>query len=209
MLGRVYTIHPMNFECFCLRLLLHVVPGPTSFEDVRTVDGHVCATFKEACAERGLLEDDQHWDKALEEASVSHSAWMVRQLFAIMLVYCNLAKAALLWEKHRDSMSEDVLHQARLQADNQDVPFFEIIYNQALILIEDKVLEIGGQTLDSYAMTPPDRNRQGHVNRHMLRETSYDPQQLEQYIAEHEPSLTSDQAAAYHKVLDRVTSGKE
>jgi ATP-dependent DNA helicase PIF1 len=36
-LGRVYTIHPLNAECFFLRLLLHVVWGPTSFADLKTV----------------------------------------------------------------------------------------------------------------------------------------------------------------------------
>ncbi|CAJ0928188.1 unnamed protein product [Ranitomeya imitator] len=30
-LGRVYTVHPSNAECFYLRMLLHVVKGPTSF----------------------------------------------------------------------------------------------------------------------------------------------------------------------------------
>ena len=30
-LGRVYTLHPNDFECFCLHFLLHIVKGPTSF----------------------------------------------------------------------------------------------------------------------------------------------------------------------------------
>ncbi|KAI6655400.1 hypothetical protein LOD99_2235 [Oopsacas minuta] len=48
-LGRVYTIHPNNFECFCLRMLLDHVHGPTTFDDLRTVDGHICQTYREAC----------------------------------------------------------------------------------------------------------------------------------------------------------------
>ena len=38
-LGRVYTVHPGNSECFHLRLLLHTMHGPTSFTELRTVDG--------------------------------------------------------------------------------------------------------------------------------------------------------------------------
>ncbi|QQP54414.1 ATP-dependent DNA helicase [Caligus rogercresseyi] len=96
-------------ECFCLSLLLHVVEGPTSFQDLRTVEGEVCASFKEACSKRGLLENDQHWDLTLEDAVVSRSPVMLRQLFAIMLVYCSLTNASQLWEKYRDSMTEDIL----------------------------------------------------------------------------------------------------
>lgn len=36
-LGRVYTVHPNNAECYYLRMLLHNVKGPTSFEYLRTV----------------------------------------------------------------------------------------------------------------------------------------------------------------------------
>lgn len=38
-LGRIYTVHPRNDECFYLRLLLVNVRGRTSFESLRTVDG--------------------------------------------------------------------------------------------------------------------------------------------------------------------------
>lgn len=47
-LGRIYTVHPNNGECFYLRLLLVNVRGPTSFESLRTVDGELCATYREA-----------------------------------------------------------------------------------------------------------------------------------------------------------------
>ena len=35
-LGRVYTVHPNNSECFYLRLLLHIVRGPLSFKCLKT-----------------------------------------------------------------------------------------------------------------------------------------------------------------------------
>ncbi len=71
-LGRVYTVHPSNFECYCLRLL-HVVKGPTSFGALRIVDQHQYGTFREACSMKGLLEDEAHWNTTLQEAAVSHS----------------------------------------------------------------------------------------------------------------------------------------
>ncbi|XP_073525166.1 uncharacterized protein [Phyllobates terribilis] len=48
-LGCVYTVHPSNAECFYLRMLIHVVKGPTSFSDQKTILGHVCESFREAC----------------------------------------------------------------------------------------------------------------------------------------------------------------
>ena len=48
-IGRVYTIHPNMQECFFLRMLLHQVKGPTSFAHLRTFEGHVCQTYREAC----------------------------------------------------------------------------------------------------------------------------------------------------------------
>jgi hypothetical protein len=62
-------------------MLLHVVSGPNSFDDdLRTVDGVVCETQREACYLRGLLEDDQHLDDAMNEVSICHSPSPLRLL---------------------------------------------------------------------------------------------------------------------------------
>ncbi|XP_073518740.1 uncharacterized protein [Phyllobates terribilis] len=84
-LGRVYTVHPSNAECFYLRMLLHVVKGPTSFSDLKKVGGHVCETFTEACQRKGLLENDGHWDITLSEAAATQTPKRLRHLFAIIL----------------------------------------------------------------------------------------------------------------------------
>lgn len=47
-LGCIYTVHPNNAKCFYLRLLLINVRGPTSFQQLRTVNGQLCATYREA-----------------------------------------------------------------------------------------------------------------------------------------------------------------
>ncbi|GFR28939.1 ATP-dependent DNA helicase [Trichonephila clavata] len=90
-LGRVYTVHPNNREAFHMRLLLHHVRGPISFEDLKTVivrdaDGDIleikpCSTYTEACQVLGPLEDDSHWYQAMEEATVSQSPAQLRNLF--------------------------------------------------------------------------------------------------------------------------------
>jgi len=48
-MGRLYTVHSNMVECYYLRMLLVNVVGPRSFEDLQTVNGHLCATYREAC----------------------------------------------------------------------------------------------------------------------------------------------------------------
>lgn len=57
-LGKIYTVHPNDSECFYLRLLLHKVRGPTSFRSLKMVGGIEYPTFHAACLAMGLLLDD-------------------------------------------------------------------------------------------------------------------------------------------------------
>ncbi|KAL4103830.1 hypothetical protein QTP88_019165 [Uroleucon formosanum] len=44
------------------------VPGPTSFNQLKTVNGQCYLTFQSACLALGLLEDDKHWDDTMSKA---------------------------------------------------------------------------------------------------------------------------------------------
>ncbi|XP_055924554.1 uncharacterized protein LOC129956648 [Argiope bruennichi] len=79
-LRRLYTVHPKQHECFYLRLLLVNVPGPTSFEFLRTVNGRVFNTYQDACCEPHLLENDNHWDLTLAGAALILTPNNIRQL---------------------------------------------------------------------------------------------------------------------------------
>lgn len=54
-ISRMYSVSPKDIERFHLRMLLNHVPGACSFEDLRTFDGVIYETFKEACRARQLL----------------------------------------------------------------------------------------------------------------------------------------------------------
>ncbi|GBP44541.1 hypothetical protein EVAR_86765_1 [Eumeta japonica] len=115
-LGRLYTVHPNNTECFYLRLLLINVRGPTSFQDLRTFDVQQCATYHQACQEPNLLENDAHWDTALADALNTARPQQIRTLFAyicIILTTCFPSNPKDLWEKYKDYKSEDILHRLR------------------------------------------------------------------------------------------------
>lgn len=87
-IGRVYTIHPNNDECYFLRLLLHVKKGPTSFLDLKTINGVLYQSYREACIEMGLLENDKNWDNTLTEAGLFSFPKQMRNLFAIIITSC-------------------------------------------------------------------------------------------------------------------------
>nr|XP_040233466.2 uncharacterized protein LOC120956157 [Anopheles coluzzii] len=84
-IGRMVYCPMSQMERYCLRLMLCYRKGPTSFEDLRTVDGIVYASYHEAATMAGLLQDDHEWDRAMQEAVSFHIPSQLRHLFAIIL----------------------------------------------------------------------------------------------------------------------------
>ena len=58
-IGRVNSANPKEGERFSLRFLLNYVRGPTSFEDLLTVDKIHYLSFKEAVEKRCLLKSNE------------------------------------------------------------------------------------------------------------------------------------------------------
>ncbi|CAF1454121.1 unnamed protein product [Rotaria sp. Silwood1] len=203
-LGRVYTVHPNNFECFFLRLLLHTIRGPTSFEALRTVNGRKCATFREACQLLGLLEDDTQWNATMTEAATIQSPSQLRNLFIILLLVCGPSNPGKLWESYKESLTEDILIKARRDNPGLALNYTPDMFNQTLIILEDKALAMAGKDLKQLGLPTPLRTLGDRLTREILRETSYDLNDLNEYISTNEPLLLPDQKAAYNTILDRI-----
>ncbi|KAL8621837.1 hypothetical protein ACOMHN_046041 [Nucella lapillus] len=207
-LGRVYRIDIRNKECYCVRLLLHTKRGPTSFTDLRTVNCKECDTFQQACLLLGLLEDDSYWDDTLTEASLSSSPGQLRHLFAIMIAVCGLSDPANLWVKHKEEFCEDLLRDIQRHNPDQDIPFNQEIFNSGLLLLEDKVVSLGGRELQFYQLPEPRQHERVRLARHMLREMNYDQEDMADFVATHEPTLVEDQLIAYNAVLGALEQGQ-
>jgi hypothetical protein len=147
MIGRVHLAHPNQGERFYLRLLLHHRTGPTSFEDVRTVDGVVCPTFKEACLRLKLLEDDKEWQDCLEEAAHTQFAPALRALLVTIFIFCEPAEPVSLFEDHLETL----VHDLRRRRVDQGVPEDAVAgasRNDLLCDLNDRLAQHGRSTTD-------------------------------------------------------------
>ena len=143
-------------------------------------------------ASRGLLESDQHWDDALTEASLSRLPGYLRHLFAMMLQMCEVSDPLGLYEKHKESLSEDVFYNyKRRHPEIND--YNEAIFNEALVYLEDQVLKLGGTDLAHFGLPQPDKSAVTRVPLLLARETTtYDVFEQADYAAENEPSLNEE-----------------
>ena len=96
-LGQMIYVPPTAGEKFHLRMLLMIVKGPQSFDDLKMVDGEVCETFHDACLRCGLLEDDGEWRICLQDAAEIQTGSQLCHLFTTLLLFCTPTQPNILW----------------------------------------------------------------------------------------------------------------
>ncbi|OXU18340.1 hypothetical protein TSAR_008193 [Trichomalopsis sarcophagae] len=60
-----------------------------------------------ACLAMGLIEDDEEWIRAMEEATVWMMPVQLRRLFVRILIHCQPVSPEKLWDTFKNAMSED------------------------------------------------------------------------------------------------------
>lgn len=204
-IGRIYSVHPSNDECFYLRLLLVNVRGPTSFQQLRTVDGELCGSYREACQRLQLLENDAHWDQTLNDAVISSHAHQIRTLFSIIISTCFPSNPIDLWIKYKDYMCDDILYQIQNRMGNPNIQISEEIYNEALISIEDMCLIMSNKLLIQLGLTAPNRPMHDAFNQELHRERLYDLNALKELIQTNLPLLNEQQKYVFETLM-KVTN---
>jgi hypothetical protein len=148
-IGRMYSVNlASDTERFCLRLLLLHVRGATSFEDLKTYDGQVFDTFKEAAQKRGLFNDDATWENTLMEAAAEKMPRALRQLFANLCVLAVPPNVVELFEKYKVDLCEDFSRHIGHTDDCRDCENF------ALLEIQE-VLKMNGKSCDDFGLPTP------------------------------------------------------
>ncbi|XP_021975391.1 uncharacterized protein LOC110870521 [Helianthus annuus] len=170
-IGRLIYVHPTCGETFYLRLLLPHQKGCRSFEDIRTVSGEVCSTYRVACERLGLLGDNREWSYTFNEAAAWATASELRHLFIHMLLYCEVSNPKQLWDMHWHKMADDVVHRHHLNDDDQ---MQHVLYELELLLRTESsssLCELG-------LPTPSPTIVASVTNRLLMEERNYDRQQL-------------------------------
>ena len=223
-LGRMHTVAPSQDEAFCLRLLLNEVAGPTSFADLKTVNGILHESFRAACRSRGLLgnyseecingliecldyltilylsDDDSYLNEAMVESSLYDVASKMRRLFVMILAHCNPSDPKQLWDNHKQDMASDILHRKKLQIEDYN----DAVENELLIKIEDSLLSLYGKTLAAFNL--PSTNREPLAFTHdWVRETSY-PENVLQDTLRDADRLNPEQLYIFEKVKAALES---
>lgn len=77
---RMHSISPRRTELYHLRLLLLNVAGATSFQHLRTVNGVVHTSFRNAARALHLVENGQQWFDAMTEAVTFQMPYELRYI---------------------------------------------------------------------------------------------------------------------------------
>ncbi|KAH9078240.1 hypothetical protein Ae201684P_019682 [Aphanomyces euteiches] len=200
------TVSPRSGDCFYMRMLLCYRRGPTSHEDLRTVNGVVHPKFKSAALVLGFLENDEEWLTCMREATETATPYELRTLFVSILIHCEPADARGLWNKFEDEMRQD-FHRM-YPDDSQKSTAFAI---QAL----SRCLESNGSSLDRFQELPQlaqfeqyfaleETNRGHQSNRLVAMESSHNQEQI-QGILEGKSTMTEEHEVFYNDVMSEIT----
>jgi hypothetical protein len=195
-IGRIYYISPRSRELFYLRMLLHVVTSPKSFEHLRTFEGVLYDDFRKACLARGLLENDQEWDFCLREAAVHQSGFQLRHLFAMIVCNHDSVSAIELFDRHYNALSDDLSRRLQRLYDITE-PTEVQIKDTGLIMLQDAIFAMDSRrTLQSLGLPLPSDNPPiplAAFNELNDEENRYDRHQLADQVGMEEPLIAANE----------------
>lgn len=191
-LSRMYAVSLKDAELFSLRLLLLHIRGAKGYEDLRTVNGVVYHTFKEAAKAMNLLDDDENWNQTMDEAIQYRMPSQLRMVFATILEFAKPLNPLALFLKYRNHLIEDYL----LQYDE------EISVDKCLQAIEEYLRQFGS-SCNNYNLPSP-------------RYISISPENVNpdfdveiQQAAHQISMLNEEQRAAFSKIMDSIDGKTE
>ncbi|XP_019175634.1 PREDICTED: uncharacterized protein LOC109170955 [Ipomoea nil] len=178
-IGRIFYVPPASGEIYYFRCLLNIVRGPTSYKDIRTVNGVEYLTFRDACYAHGLLDDDKEYIDAINEASYWSSAHSLRKLFVVLLTSSSIIRPENVWNQVWEHLSEDAQHYQR-----------RVLKQQDLVLTEEEKKNFALIELEN------------------LLELSYDSEQLKADSEVLRAKLTEEQGLIYDTVIKDIENKK-
>ena len=139
----------------------------------------------------------------MEDAERTRLPSAMRDLFVVLLTNTDVNNPRQLWDRVKNSMSEDYLQRERRTISDPNIMIDERHHDQALLYIQDK-LENYNKTLEDFDLPRP---RNGRMNLdggkpQLLHELQYNRPEQQQFVEEKEPLLNAEQRAVYDHVCN-------
>ncbi|KAG3114560.1 hypothetical protein PI125_g6318 [Phytophthora idaei] len=188
-----------------LRVMLSHRRGPTSFEDLRTVDGVVYPTFQAAAQHGRYLDDDVEKIERMSQAAGFQMPYQLRQPFATLLVYSMPTDVRGLWDRFYKDLSEDFSQTYRdlLEPLRSSTVMFKTLHSI------QELLQVSRFSVHDFDL--PQLNQFPRIVLESLPEntlihrelTAYNESALEE-ISESEDQLNPEQKDIYDRILGAV-----
>ncbi|KAM0885153.1 hypothetical protein ACQ4PT_030511 [Festuca glaucescens] len=190
-------------------MLLMLVKGAKCYADVRTYNGTVYGSFKDACTARGLLGDDTEWYYAFDEALEWGMGNQLRQLFVTMILYCGVLDENVFFEKYWTYLAEDI--QYRIRSSLHDASYTVPVDELRNMLLDELavVFAKNGSSISNHALPLKTVYANDSIVNNMVSdELSQDCETLIKTAETMQQQLNEDQKVAFKTIVGKVRDGK-
>ena len=209
-IGRIHTVHPLAGDVYYLRMLLHhdQCKGKKGFNDLLCVDDHRCESYQEVARLRGLLQDDKEWEEALVEGALTKMPSALRELFTIIIIFCQPANPLQLFDAHHTEWADDFVQSASkkgIHLTESQVRTMVVMDIQQRLQSWDKTVNMFGipmpqqEELDAVAFTSTETYPV------LIREElDFDLDDLSKSLTERKSKFTNSQRIVFETVMEAV-----
>ncbi|KAL3025155.1 hypothetical protein AAZX31_04G165100 [Glycine max] len=196
-IGRLLWVPPITGELFYLRMMLTVCKGPTSFEDLRTVDNVQYSTYKEACFAMRFLQDDKEFG----------STHYIRKIFVLLLLTATMSKPEQVWDQTWHWMADDIVYNHKKSSTSPALQLDDRTFQNLVLLQIEELLQANQRSLRDYHSMPylENVNCPAYLdNSLILAELNYNNEELRSEFEHLFSYMTDEQASIYNQIVEVV-----